>query len=96
MASYELSGPADRDLTEIYTYSFQEFGESTADTYLLGLLDCFAQLAARPERGRRMDSLRSGYFRFEFRSHVVFYVRIESGIRIVRVLHGRMDPERHV
>jgi toxin ParE1/3/4 len=96
MASYELSGPADRDLTEIYDYSFREFGEATADTYLLGLLERFMQLAVRPEMGRRIDALRTGYFRFEFKRHVVFYVKIENGVRIMRVLHARMDPKRHV
>ncbi len=96
MASYELTGPADRDLTEIYAYSFGEFGEATADAYLLGLLDRFAQLAISPEIGRRIDSLRAGYFRFEFKSHIIFYVKSENGVRIIRVLHARMDPKLHL
>ena len=92
MASYELSGPADRDLTEIYAYSYRRFGEATADGYLLALHDCFALLAAQPAMGRSIDRLRSGYFRFEHARHTVFYVRAEGGIRIMRVLTSAWIP----
>jgi toxin ParE1/3/4 len=96
MASYELSGAADRDLTEIYVYSYRQFGESRADAYLHALRDCFALLADQPTMGRSIDSLRTGYFRFEHAHHTVFYVRTRVGIRVMRVLHERMDPERHL
>ena len=78
MASYELSGRADRDLTEIYRYSFEEFGEAKADAYLLALDDCLTRLASSPELGRSAERLRPGYFRFEQASHVVFYVKAET------------------
>ena len=96
MASYELSEFADRDLTEIYVYSYRRFGESRADAYLLALHDCFALLADQPTMGRSIDYLRTGYFRFEHARHTVFYVRADGGIKIMRVLHERMDPERHL
>ena len=96
MASYERSGRADRDLTEIYRYSFEEFGEAKADAYLLALDDCLTRLASSPEIGRSAHRLRPGDFRFEQASHVVFYVKAENGIRIVRILHARMDPDRHL
>jgi toxin ParE1/3/4 len=91
MATYELSGPADRDLTEIYVYSYREFGEATADAYLLGLHDCFARLAQHPTIGRSVDHLRTGYFRFEHARHTVFYLKVAGGnqdhARIARA-HG--------
>jgi toxin ParE1/3/4 len=46
--------------------------------------------------GRSIDHLRPGYFRFEHARHTVFYVKVERGIRIMRVLHERMDPDRHL
>jgi len=49
-----------------------------------------------PELGRSIAYLRRGYFRFEHKSDTVFYVRSGEGIRVVRVLHERMDPERHL
>jgi toxin ParE1/3/4 len=96
MASYDLSGPADRDLTQIYAYSYRRFGELKADEYLLGLHKCFARLAESPAMGRSIDHIRTGYHRFEHASHIVFYVNVGQGIRIMRVLHERMDPDRHL
>ena len=96
MASYELSGPADRDLTEIYVCSYRQFGELKADDYLLALHERFAQVAEHPAIGRSIDYLRAGYFRLEHASHTIFYVRTANGIGTMRVLHERMDPDRHL
>jgi toxin ParE1/3/4 len=96
MAAYELSQAADRDLTEIYVYSFQQFGEAQADAYLVALGECMAQLAEAPRLGRAIDHLRSGYRRFEHQSHVIFYRVVDRGILVVRVLHERMDPVRNL
>jgi plasmid stabilization system protein ParE len=38
---YELTEAADRDLTEIYLYSYRQFGPQQAESYLLALEDCF-------------------------------------------------------
>jgi toxin ParE1/3/4 len=93
---FELSEAAERDLTEIYIYTHRNFGAEQAEAYLLSLDDCFHQLAQFRDIGRSIEHLRSGYFRFEHASHTVFYVKIADGVRIVRVLHQAMDPERHV
>jgi toxin ParE1/3/4 len=96
MAKYELSEAADRDLNDIYVYSYREFGEAKADAYFRSLEECFEQLAEFPGIGRSIDHIRPGYFRFPHASHTIFFVKIVDGIRIVRVLHQRMDPERHI
>src|SRR6266852_237051 len=96
MARFELTLSADRDLTEIYAYSFRQFGERQADAYLQSLQDCFTLLAEMPNMGRSVDHLRVGYRRFEHKSHSVFYTSIDDGVRIIRVLHQRMDSERYL
>jgi toxin ParE1/3/4 len=96
VASFDLTEAADRDLTEIYRYSYRSFGPVQADSYLLALEQCFVRLAQFPQLGRSIAHVRSGYFRFEHARHTVFYVRTEDGVRIVRVLHESMDPDRHL
>jgi toxin ParE1/3/4 len=96
MASYELSARADHDLTEIYVYSYREFGEQAADNYLMALHDCFTLLAHQPDMGRSIEYVRRGYFRFEHAHHTIFYIKIQTTIRIMRVLHERMDPDRNL
>ena len=96
MAKYELTKAAERDLADIFHYTSDRFGEQQADSYLAGLEGCFATLTERPKLGRSAEQLRPGYRRFEHKSHIVFFIEIESGIRIVRVLHNRMDVRRHL
>jgi len=55
-----------------------------------------SRLARFPELGRSIGRLRRGYFRSEHASHTIFYVRFAEGIRVIRVLHERMDPERRL
>lgn len=96
MARYELTKAAERDLTGIYHHKSDRFGEQQAESYVAGLEECFATLAKRPKLARSAEHLRSGYRRFEHQSPVVFFTEIEGGIRIVRVLHSRMDVRRHL
>jgi toxin ParE1/3/4 len=56
MAKYELSEAADRDLNDIYIYSYREFGEAKADAYLTSLEECFERLAEFPDIGRPIDT----------------------------------------
>jgi toxin ParE1/3/4 len=96
MAKFELTRAADRDLTQIYIFSHNKFGERQADDYFLGLDSCFGQLAEMPDMGRSIEDIRTGYFRFTHARHVIFYRKIEGGIRIARILHISMEPERHL
>ena len=58
-----MSKRADEDLTEIYRYSYQHFGEVQADAYLLALHERCLLLANQPDLGRRIDYIREGYYR---------------------------------
>ncbi len=96
MADYDLSVKAEHDLTEIYIFSYQNFGEAKADAYLIGLEDCFSHLAEKPLLGRNIDHIRKGYLRYEYIGHSIFYKRTRTGIKIMRVLHGSMNIDQHL
>ena len=96
MAEYELSNKADEDLTEIYLFSYQRFGEARADAYLLAMEERFSTLAEQPFLGRKIDHIRAGYLRYEHASHSIFYTLKENGILVMRVLHQSMDSERRL
>lgn len=40
--------------------------------------------------------MRAGYYKFRSGSHVFFFRLTDSGIDVVRILHGRMDFEKHL
>ena len=47
-------------------------------------------------QGRSASELSPDLRRLEYESHVVFYVPMAKGVRIVRVLHQSMDMKRHL
>lgn len=96
MSSFKVSRAAQNDLKDIGRYTLKNWGRAQRDQYLRSLDQCFQTLADSPRLGRDVGDLRQGYYRYDHQSHIVFYVIIDTGIRIVRVLHSRMDCERHL
>jgi toxin ParE1/3/4 len=94
--SFLLTTEAEADILDIYRYTFENFGEAQADIYHDGLHDCFELLADTPLIGRDYSFLRPGLRRYEHISHSVYYRLTDIGILILRVLHQRMDPARHL
>jgi toxin ParE1/3/4 len=96
MGSYVLSGKADADVQSIAEESVKRWGLARAEKYILALHETFQRLADFPNIGRDASHIRAGYMRIESASHAVFYRKTESGVLIVRILHERMDFERHL
>lgn len=83
MPKYELSLAADGDLTELYSYTYTEFGEAQADAYFESLEECLTRLAENPRLGRDVAILRKGYRRFVHKRHSIYYNKTRSGIRVI-------------
>ena len=63
----------------------------------LGELDaCFQKIGANPTLGNSAEAIRADYRRIRAGSHVVFFRKAGNEVEIVRVLHKRTLPERHV
>lgn len=87
---------AREDLKGIWRYSFHQWGEVQADKYLAEIEAGIGQLKHNPKLGRPRDNLRPGYRSLRVNQHIVYYVLTPSLIRIVRVLHAGMDPDRYL
>lgn len=96
MPKYTLTQAADNDLSDIYAYTFREFGETQADTYFALLEESLTRLAENPQLGADVGALRSGYRRFVHKRHTVYYRELKSGTRVVRILGPGMSPERQL
>ena len=96
MGKFHLTNRAVADLSEIADFTIQSFGIEQARFYRDGLNNCFDILADNPQLGRSAAELAPNLKRFEYQSHVVFYVPRDTGILIVRILHQRMDFIRHI
>ena len=90
------SALAETDLLGIWEYTFEEWDAAQADQYLDELAYAIEQLADHPEMGEQRDYVREGYRVLLVNSHAVYYTVTLPAIHIVRVLHGQMDPSRHL
>jgi toxin ParE1/3/4 len=96
MPAFRLTAKAKEDLRGIGRWSQQQWGREQRDRYLAQLDRCFRLLAETPGLGRPCDEVRVGYRRFHEGRHLLFYRGTAQGIEIVRILHERMDPARHL
>ncbi|KAI5912069.1 type II toxin-antitoxin system RelE/ParE family toxin (plasmid) [Azoarcus sp. PA01] len=80
----------------MWRYPYEEWGEQHADRYLDELEAGIARLQDHPGLGRMRDEVRQGYRSLGINHHVVFYTVEGEVIRIIRVLHARMDPDSHL
>ncbi len=91
-----LSPRSKRDLDGIWDFSNERWGAKRANRYIDDIRIKMEKVAEKPELGRKCDDICPGYFGIPSGSHMIFYRRAGSGIRILRVLHQRMDSKRHL
>ena len=93
---YQLTDEADRDVEEVLAYSVNSFGVAQTERYFEALKECIELLADNPNMGHSAEEILPEYLRFPYESHIIFYKKLSASILVVRILHERMDPERHV
>ncbi len=81
---------AEADILEIWDYIADDSLAAT-DRWVDRLDEQFRLLAAQPMMGRARDELAPGVRSFPFGRYVVFYVPLDDGIDVVRVLHSARD-----
>ena len=81
---------AEADILEIWEYVADD-NIAAADRWVDRLDEQLRLLAAQPMMGRARDELAPAVRSFPFGRHVVFYVPLDDGIDVVRVLHGARD-----
>ena len=96
MAEYRLTPAAEGDLEAIWTYTLQQWGEEQADRYIDTLTAAFAELARSPKSAPACDEIRPGYRRRSIERHMIYFRTTTYGVAIVRIIHVRMDAQRHL
>jgi len=96
MAGFFLSGKAKADVKEIGRYTHERWGVEQRNRYLAVLDACFQKIGANPTLGHSAEAIRAGYRRIREGSHMVFFRKAGNEVEVVRVLHERMLPEKHL
>lgn len=93
---YRLTPKAREDLKEIGRYTSATWGKKQRTAYLKMLDRQFQKIAATPERGQARDEITDNLKSDKQGRHVIFYQVKEQVVIIVRILHEKMDVERHL
>lgn len=97
MTRYLLSPAARADLEEIWDYTCQRWDVEQAEKYLRDLQRAIERAAADPRIGRACDDVRPGYRKLTSGSHSTYYrMTADDAVDVVRILHQRMDVDRHL
>ena len=91
-----IAPAAKADLKEIYQYGLRQWGQAQSDSYLENLKDHFWSLTEQPLMGVERPELLPGLRTLPIESHALFYRVTTDTVEIIRVLHGRQDPQRHL
>ena len=85
-----------QDLARIHVWSVSQFGGDQADLYLRQIEVRLENAARAPSLLRDASSVRPGLMKLRTGSHVAYVLFASGSLQVVRILHGRMDPERWV
>lgn len=96
MSIYRLTPAAIRDLSSIWDYTQERWDAQQAEKYVTEIRAGIERVAERPERGRPCDEAREGYRGYAVGSHLIFYIPRADAVDVIRFLHQRMDPARHL
>lgn len=78
---------ANDDLFFIWEYVAQR-NVAEADTLVRRFDETFRTLASNPGIGQKQDQYRPGLRCFPVGNYIIFYLTIDDGIEVIRVLHG--------
>ena len=96
MTKIEITNDAERDLIGIYLDGVENFGLTQTERYLETLYARMSVAAEHPDFGVDYGFVREGLRRLESQSHAIYFRPSTEGVRILRILSGRMDPGRHL
>jgi len=98
MASHQfvIAPAAKNDLKGIYQYGLRQWGQPQSESYLSTIKKQFWLLTQQPLMGTERPELLPNTRSLPIESHTLFYRVTANRVEIIRVLHGRQDPRRHL
>jgi toxin ParE1/3/4 len=91
-----LRPEAEADVDEAADYTIERWGREQARSYLATLRADIARLAELPRRFPVHEPTGLGLRRMRSGHHLVYYWVGNETVEVVRILHERRDPTRHL
>lgn len=98
MAPHQLviAPTAINDLIDIYQYGLRLWGQAQSESYLSTIKNQFWLLTQQSLIGTQRPELLPDVRSLPINSHTLFYRVTTTRVEVIRVLHGRQDPQRHL
>ena len=87
---------AENDLFEVCLYTWTERGEEQSIKYLGLLRETCEDIVPRKHRFARSVPKRPELRRWRCERHVIYCRKVDDGFEIVRILHDRKLPSKHL
>jgi toxin ParE1/3/4 len=91
-----ISALARRDQDDISRYTLEQWAKPQLLAYVGGLLYVLDSIASGTTVGKSVRGIPPRFLRVTYQSHFIFYTTHAETVRIVRILHQRMDHARHL
>lgn len=92
-AKYLISEIAINDLDGIWEYTYFNWSKAQADRYHKLIINEMEFIAENRTSGKSIDHVKEGYLVTYVKSHMVLFKRIEGIVKVIRILHQKMDIE---
>jgi len=97
MSGVVLSPKAKADLSDIWDYTYSEWGAEQAEKYVRELWAVIQEQTCDLTKAIDIGDVRKGYMKVRSGSHAVFLKVTRDGVvDVVRILHKKMDFDRHL
>ncbi|MCF6251223.1 MAG: type II toxin-antitoxin system RelE/ParE family toxin [Methylococcaceae bacterium] len=91
-----LSSSAKTDLKRIAAYTLQEWGVVQKKVYLDLIKKSFNTLSTVGNIGKKRDDIEHNLYAYCIKKHTVYFRETDHEFVVIRILHSRMDPQRHL
>ena len=91
ISEYLLTPQAEKDLEDIWFYSYEIWSEHQADRYVEILEDTFVNLSFMPEQARELLDFNPPVCVFPSAKHIIIYRIDAQDVVILRVLGAKQD-----
>ena len=93
---FEISELALEDLDNIWEYTVEEWSNEQANKYYNEIFSVIGKICENSDIGKPIDEVKKGHRRTNVKSHMIIYKVKGTTIYIDRILHQKMDIDKHL
>jgi toxin ParE1/3/4 len=94
--NFEISRLALEDLNTIWEYTAEQWSTEQANKYYNEIFSVIDKICRISDMGKAIDEIKKGHRRVNMKSHMIVYKVNGTTIYIDRILHQKMDIEKHL